>query len=222
MKKKLFLNIIFVFLIFIIGSLIGFLHENILIFLKGRYVLRQGLVYLPLIPIYGIGLLIFYFTYKNFKKEKKTVFKRIFFAFLIGFFVGGVTEYLCSFLQEKIFGTISWDYRYLKYNLNGRTSLYHSFFWGIAGVLYYEFLRPLLLKLKDLLKEKAFRIIAIIISVIVIIDIIISTVACMRQMERRLNIPAQNKVAEILDEYYPDEKLNRVYNNARVPKKKKI
>lgn len=222
MKKKEFLNIIFVFLIFIIGSFIGFLHENILIFLKGRYVLRQGLVYLPLIPIYGVGLLIFYFSYKNFDFDKKKIFRRIIMTFLIGFLVGGATEYLCSFLQEKIFGTISWDYHYLKYNLNGRTSLYHSFFWGMAGVLYYEFLRPLLLKVKKILKIKKFRIICIIISVIVLIDIIISTAACMRQMERRLNIPTHNKVGEILDKFYPDEKLNRVYNNARVPKKKKI
>ena len=45
----------FIFLVFIIGSFIGFVWENVFTIIKGAYHLRQGLLYEPLIPIYGIG-----------------------------------------------------------------------------------------------------------------------------------------------------------------------
>lgn len=221
MKKEVLNKIIFVFLVFIMGSFIGFVHENIWIFLKGKYALRQGLVYLPLIPIYGFGALVFYFTYKSLNLKNKKLFKRIILVFLIGFVMGGFTEYMCSYLQEKIFGTISWDYRYLKYNLNGRTSLYHAFWWGVAGILYYELLRPFLELLRKWLDKKWFKRIVVVLIVILLADALISTLACTRQMKRRNNMEPSNKIEEILDKYYPDERLNRIYNNARVPRKKK-
>ena len=54
--------------------------------------------------------------------------------------LGGITEYLCSYIQEKAFGTISWDYSYLLFNINGRTSLLHCTYWGIAGILYITYI----------------------------------------------------------------------------------
>lgn len=52
--------------------------------------------------------------------------------FLVTAILGGVTEYIGSYAQEKLFGTISWDYSHLPFNLNGRTSLLHCTYWGIA------------------------------------------------------------------------------------------
>ena len=37
--------------------------------------------------------------------------------FLITMILGGITEYVCSYIQEKVFGTISWDYSYLIFNI---------------------------------------------------------------------------------------------------------
>ncbi len=50
--------------------------------------------------------------------------------------MGGTLEYLCSFFQEILFGTISWNYSDLFLNLNGRTSILYCFYWGIIAVVF--------------------------------------------------------------------------------------
>lgn len=107
MKKKTKKNLKFafrLFWIFIIGSVVGFIYENILVlFQKGHFELRQGLLYCPLIPVYGVGAVIYELIVP---KMKNTVE-----VFVDTMFLGGVTEYICSYLQEVLFGTISWDYQ---------------------------------------------------------------------------------------------------------------
>ena len=58
--------------------------------------------------------------------------------------LGGIVEYLCSYFQELLFGTISWDYSNLWFNINGRTSLLHCTYWGIGGVLFMKYVMPLI------------------------------------------------------------------------------
>ncbi len=219
MKKKIFEEYSLIFSLFIIGSFFGFVHENLLSLLKGQYVLRKGLIYEPLIPVYGIGLLAFYFIYRSLPLKGYNKIQQIILLFLFGFFLGGLTEYIFSYLQEKIFGTISWDYSYLKYNLHGRTSLWHSISWGLLGVIFYQFLLPILEKAQGYLKIKAINILIFSISVLFLVDCSISSFACLRQVKRRKGIEAINTFERLLDHYYPDEYLNKVYNNAMFPKK---
>lgn len=219
MKLKYRKKFIFIVSLFVIGSMIGFIHENLLTLIKGNYVLRRGLIYGPFIPVYGIGLIVFYFVYSRINVSKYNKIIELLLVFIIGFFLGGLTEYVCSFMQEKLFGTISWDYSYLKFNIHGRTSLLHASCWGMMSVLFYILIYPLLLKLKHSLNNKKVRVLLIIVSVLIILDCIISIMACVRMYERRNNIKPRNKVEEILDEKYPDEYLNEIYNNAKKIKK---
>ena len=86
-------------------------------------------------------------------------------------------------------------------------------------MLFYILIYPLLLKLKHSLNNKKVRVLLIIVSILIILDCIISILACVRMYERRNNIKPQNKVEEMLDEKYPDEYLNDIYNNAKKIKK---
>ena len=121
-----------------------------------------------------------------------------------------------SYLQEKIFGTISWDYSYLRFNLNGRTSLLHASFWGLMGVLFYEFLLPRIISFKKYLNYNWTKVLTIVFSFIFLFDATISCVACHRQAERREGVLPTNSVERFLDHHYPDEYLNKIYNNAKV------
>ena len=214
-------SFIFMISLFVIGSMIGFAHENLLTLIKGNYVLRQGLIYGPFIPVYGIGLIVFYLVYSKINVSKYNKIVELLLVFIIGFFLGGITEYLCSYMQEKIFGTISWDYSYLKLNFQGRTSVLHASCWGMMSVLFYILIYPLLLKLKHALSNKNVRILLIIVSVLIMLDCVISIMACARMYERNNNIEAKNDIDRLLDEKYPDEYLNRIYNNAKKAKKVK-
>ena len=214
-------SFIFMVSLFVIGSMIGFAYENLLTLIKGNYVLRQGLIYGPFIPVYGIGVVIYYLVYFKLNVSKYNKIIELLLVFIIGFFLGGLTEYMCSYLQEKIFGTISWDYSYLKLNINGRTSVLHASFWGMMSVLFYILVYPLLLKLKHSLSNKRVKILLIIVSILIILDCIISIMACVRMYERDNDIEAKNNIDKLLDKKYPDEYLDRIYNNAKTKKKKK-
>ena len=209
-EKNVKKELTILFWVFIIGSIAGFIFEVIVVFFqKGHFELRQGLIYGPFIPVYGIGAMCYYIVLSKIKIKNKVQ------IFLITMILGGITEYLCSFIQEKAFGTISWDYSYLPFNINGRTSLLHCIYWGIGGVLYITYIEPLLNKMIDKTNMKAFDLITIILSIFIVFDISISWMAADRQTERKNDIEPQNHLDLFLDKNYPDEYINRIFNNKK-------
>lgn len=209
-KKNLRTELIIIFWLFIIGSILGHIFEMIIVlFQKGHFETRQGLIYGPFIPVYGIGAIIYYLILNNINTENKI---KVFFITAI---LGGMTEYLSSFIQEKAFGTISWDYSYLLFNINGRTSLLHCTYWGIAGILYVTYIDPFLEKLKCKINKKSLKIVSITFAVFMLFDISISCIAANRQTERRNNISPESKLDLFLDKYYPDEYMDKIFANKR-------
>ena len=209
-KENIVKELIIIFWLFIIGSILGYIFEMIVVlFQKGYFESRQGLIYGPFTPVYGIGAIIYYLVLNKVKTRNKL---KIFFITMI---LGGATEYISSFIQEKAFGTISWDYSYLIFNLNGRTSLLHCTYWGIAGVLYVTFIEPLIEKLKQIIDTKSFKVVTIFLSIFMIFNIQISCFAADRQFERRKNIEPENKLDVFLDKYYPDEYMNQIFTNKK-------
>ena len=46
-------------------------------------------------------------------------------------------------------------------------------------------------------------------------DITVSCMAASRQEERRKDIPPKNSIDKFIDKAYPDEYLDRIYNNKK-------
>ena len=228
-KKNLIKELIIVFWLFIIGSILGYIFEMIVVlFQKGYFESRQGLIYGPFTPVYGIGGIVYYMTLnmiekRNLKPTNETALRTRRFGkfsyyvkiFFITAILGGITEYISSYVQEKAFGTISWDYSYLIFNLNGRTSLKHCTYWGIAGILYVSLIAPLLIKLREKIEKNKLKFTTIAFSIFMAFNITISCVAAERQLERRNNIEAKGAFDTFLDTYYPDEYMNKVFANKK-------
>ena len=209
-KKKILKEIIIIFWIFIIGSILGYIYEMILVFFqKGYFESRQGLIYGPFTPVYGIGGIVYYLFLNKIKVKDKV---QIFFITML---LGGITEYICSLVQEKAFGTISWDYSYLPLNINGRTSLLHCTYWGIGGILYITYINPVIEKIKQKADKTSLKVVTTILAVFMIFNINISWIAADRQTERKHNIAPQNKLDLFLDKAYPDEYMNKIFTNKR-------
>lgn len=199
-----------IFIIFMIGSLIGYIVEMIVALVQnGHLESRQGVLYGPFTPVYGIGIIVFYLFFNKVDTRQKGK------IFIMSMILGGITEYLCSFLQEKIFGTVSWDYSNWIFNINGRTTLIHCTYWGIAGILYISYIEPLIPKINELLNKNLTKILAASLAVFMIFNITISSMAALRQKERNDNIAPQNKIDEFLDANYPDYYMNRVFANKK-------
>lgn len=208
MKKKIINYSIKIFWIFVIGSTFGFFAEMLYALVYTRTLeIRKGLIYGPFIQIYGIGAVAYYILISNIQEPKK--------AFFSGMIMGGSLEYLCSFFQEIFFGTISWDYSNLFMNLNGRTSLLYCVYWGIIAILYLKIIYPTFQKMEPLIDKSNIKIFTVLFMLFMIFDITISCMAGNRQQERHQNIPAQGVIDEFLDRVYPDELLDRIYNNKK-------
>lgn len=209
-KNKLVKELMVIFWLFVIGSIIGYVVETIVaVFQNGCFESRKGLIYGPFTPVYGIGIIIYYILLNNMNTKNKTK------VFLITIVAGGTIEYLCSLVQEKVFGTISWDYSNLLFNINGRTSLLHCTYWGIAGILYATYLKPIINKVRIHLNKKSVEIVTAVVVCFMVFDIGISYFAANRQTQRRNNILPENTFDVFLDTYYSDEYMNNIYANKK-------
>ncbi len=195
-----------IFWIFIIGCVFGCLVEVLNHFIHyGNFVSRSGLIYGPLNPVYGFGLVIFVLFLSKIKNP--------ILIFIGGMLLGGGFEYVCSFVQEKVFGTISWDYSHQLFNIGGRTSLKYMLIWGVLALIFMKFVYPILSNLIEKIPVKIGRILTVILVVFVIFDAVISIIACLRQSERAMGEEASNRVEVFLDKHYPDERLNKIFEN---------
>ena len=209
-KESIIQKLTKIFWIFLKGSIIGYGLEMIVgLVQNGHFVSRQGLLFGPFIQVYGVGLVAYYLVISNIRKKS---YIKIFFITML---LGGIVEYLFSYLQETWFGTISWDYSNLLFNIHGRTSLLHCLYWGIGGVLFVRFILPLIRNLNGWCKNTNFRYITAFLVLFITFDIVMSGMAGSRQLERKNNIAANGYIDNFFDEYYPDEKLEQIYSNAK-------
>ncbi len=196
-----------IFIFFLIGCLIGTYYEEILYFVRTHnWESRDGLIYGPFSPIYGLGVSIFViFLGKN--NDKRNVFKTWFYSALIG----GVTEYLTSFIAEYIFGVQFWDYSNKFLNIMGRTTIPYMIFWGIGGLILMKVIYPLVSYLLEKIPIKIGNVLYYIIFIFIIIDLVITYSALGRMAFRDNNIKPFTFVGELYDKVYPDEFLYKKF-----------
>lgn len=192
------------FLIFVIGCMFGFLYETVLcFFVNGCIESKQGLIFGPFAPVYGVGAVV----YMYFLKDKKSLLG----IFLYSTILGGFVEFIYSFLQEVYFGTVSWDYSNYFMNFQGRTSILHAFFWGIIGVAFSKVIFPFISDLIEKVPITTGKYLTYTLAVFMIFNIYFSVIVSLRQNERLMGIGPQNKIDEYIDIHYDDKKLREIY-----------
>ena len=202
------------FWIFIVGSFLGFLSETIWCLIRWKKLeSRKGLIYGYFVPIYGIATLLISLLIDIFHIKNYSLF------FITTFIICAIVEYISSVIQEKAFGTKSWDYSKMKGNIHGRINLLYLSLWSVLGIFWckhYKFIISniiIILERINLLNE-----ITIISFILMVYNCYISIVASYRQKLRRNGIKPKNKYEEWLDKKYNDEFLIKIYTNAKVIK----
>lgn len=194
------------FYLFVIGSFIGTILETIWAFcVDGHFEMRVGMVYGPFIPVYG-GCACFLTAalYKLYKLNDTLVF-------VISAFVGAGFEYFCSWLQEQMFGTVSWDYSDTPFNLDGRTNLMYALIWGFLGLVWVRYLYPWTAKLIEKIPKRAGAIITTFLIVFMAFNGFMSVTATARWTQRTEGVPASNSFEEYLDEKFDNEKMEFLF-----------
>ncbi|OJU11093.1 MAG: hypothetical protein BGN88_14490 [Clostridiales bacterium 43-6] len=203
------------FWIFMVSSVIGYLVETVYCVLyTGQYESKQGLLYGPFSPIYGFGAVLLTLSMKLFIKRTDL------FVLLFCGALGAGFEFVCSLFQESVFGTVSWEYSQSHLNLGGRTNLKYALIWGLFGVLYAKKIYPPLCKLIEKIPDDPGRLITRILLIFMLLNIIMSVVAVHRRGQRYQGVPASSYVDHVIDRYYNDDYMNKIYPNMKFVEKK--
>ena len=207
-KWEAILDFTSLFLLFMVGSVLGFILEGIWHRIKlGIWESHSAVVWGPFCIIYGIGAAAVYLLSCCLWK------KSMFLQFLAFSFSGAAVEYFSGLLQELCFGSISWDYSRHVLNIAGRVSLQMALFWGILGILFIRYIFPCLSRLFDKLHGKSIKTPCFVLAVFMVVNIIVSAAAVLRWRERQSNIPVSNQIEVFLDEHYNDDTMKKIYPN---------
>lgn len=206
--KKLKDALIEYFWLFVIGSVVGCFYEMILEFFRhGTMGLHKGLLYGPFCQVYGIGLVAIVFLFKHVKNRIA--------LFVGGFVAGGVIEYILSYVQEVVFHSKSWDYSNYPMNFDGRTSVFHMFFWALFVWLIMSYVYPKLQIFLKYFQTKIGSWLTLVCFILLLIDVILSIAATLRYRNRNEGDIADNQIEVFLDATYPNERIESIYRMSK-------
>lgn len=202
------LTLYWVFWLFLIAGVVGDLVEVVFwLVTRGELTSRSSLLYGQFSIVWGAGAVLLTLVFRRMDQRSTA---RI---FLTGTALGGVYEYICSLIQELLFGACFWDYRHLPLNLNGRVNLVFCLFWGAAAVLWVRTVCPALCRLVGRIPREQGRRIAMGAAAFLVFSTAVTTAALGRMERRREGEPALGAVSRFLDAAFPDGVLYARYPN---------
>ena len=196
------------FWVFFLCCFLGVVIETLFCFVAsgGHWSQRTGLVWGPFNLIYGVGSVLLTVCLQPFIGKSDR------WIFVGGAFIGGAFEYFCSWLQETVLGTVSWDYTDYPFNINGRINLLYCLFWGILALIWVKEVYP---RINGFIERRVSKVYGValtwVLVVFMVANSLTSGLAVLRQAQRYEGVPATAAWQRVLDEHYPDEKLARIY-----------
>ena len=161
------MNLSIMIILFIIYSAIGWILEEINFLIVQKKLVNRGFLIGPYCPIYGCGSLLIIIFLNKYLDDPITLF-------FMTVITCGILEYLTSFLMEKLFKTRFLDNSKEKFNINGRICLETLVLFGIGGLVISYLAQPFIMSILTLIPSHILNVLAIILSVIFILDNIIS------------------------------------------------
>lgn len=204
------LNFYKLFWIFFIGCFLGVVVETLWCLLtRHHYESRVGLIYGPFNLVYGFGALAMALGLYHLRSKRDSA------VILAGAVIGSIVEYICSLVQELLFGTVSWDYSAMPFNLQGRINLLYSLFWGFLAILWVKGIYPWMAKWILKIPNRVGKPLTWVLLVFMIFNSFMSAAAVGRWAERREQLPPSNVLEQYMDDHYPDARMEKIYANMK-------
>lgn len=125
---------------FLLFSLFGWIYECIFCTIKRGHWENRGFLFGPICPIYGTGAVLVILIFGNVQIEAEELpLPAVFLICMVG---SAILEYVTSYVLEKLFHAIWWDYSRMPFNINGRICLPASLAFGAVGTAIYHFVLP--------------------------------------------------------------------------------
>ncbi len=195
------------FWLFVIGCFLGVMLEySVILVEKLPMESRSGLVFGTFNVAYGVGLVGFTFLLRDVRNW--------FSLWLLGAGLGGVIEFILSWLQELVFGTVSWDYSWMSSHIAGRTSSQLMFYWGALGTVYIKLFLPKIIKLFSETKLQKLSWLTNLTLVFMIFNMTFSAAAVYRWHLRTSSGLEYRET--FIDRHFHDDRMQKVYPNMRM------
>lgn len=200
------LNIYKILWVFIIGCVIGVVVESFYVYaVTGEWMRRSGMLYGPFNQVSGFGAVLFTLLLYRYRDQNN------FIIFLASGVMGLAFEFVCSWVQEKMFGSVSWEYSDMAMNIGGRTNLLYGAGWGLMGLIFITVFWPWMSEMIERIPNKVGKPLTWVISIALAVNLSLSALAVFREGERKAGVPATNAVTRWLDATYPDEVMQEKY-----------
>lgn len=151
--------------------------------------------------------------------------KNPFILFIAGFLIGGIFEYIISFLLEAFYGIRWWNYYQFPLNLNGRICFIYNIFWGIISIFVFKILKPTLDYLFVLIPKKIIKPLTYSLFSFLIIDVLLTVIGMKIFINRTVttysldvhvkeNYELTNN--KNLNNFFSDEKIINAFPNINI------
>ncbi|MCR5773684.1 MAG: putative ABC transporter permease [Lachnospiraceae bacterium] len=178
------------FNIFIVFSFAGWIYECIFCTFKDKHWENRGFLFGPICPIYGSAVtlaMIFFGSGLISGGYRGPVWK----TFLICALLSAFIEYFTSYVMERIFHAVWWDYSDVPLNINGRICIPATCGFGLVGVFIVRYILPFIISLELDRHMLLNELIAMIFMLMLGIDIAV-TVASLTDMLTRIEMMQEN------------------------------
>ena len=196
-----------ILLLFLVGSFLGVVIETVYCrVVHGKRMSRRGVIYGPFNQVYGLGAVLLTTVLSPLAG------RNMWGLFLGSALLGGLFEAACSYVQESMYGVVSWEYSGKRFSfLGGRTNLVYMAFWGVMGMIYIRTIHPFLFGLfaQIPLPVKAPAVTAL--TAFIIYDLWLSALAVGRWQRRIRGQRARGNNDAWLDRHFPNERMQKIY-----------
>lgn len=161
---------------FLIYGVYGVIVEMIFCYAreyKGVIESRCGLLYLPLSPIYGLGGVVVSLILLPHLANPLLIFG-------LSMVLCTTLEYVGSFVMEKVFKSVFWDYSNKPLNIHGRVCLEFALYWGILGVFLIYILDTTTYVVVDSWARPAAEIVLTVLTAITLVSVALTLLAFRR------------------------------------------
>ena len=185
--------------LFIIYSFFGWVYESVLCVVTKHKWVDRGFLYGPICPIYGVGVvsMMLFLAYS----DAHSLVWEPWQIFIIAAVGTAVLEFATSWVLEKLFHAVWWDYSNLPFNLQGRISLFTSLGFGFAGLLVVYMIAPFTEKMFAPVSPLAAEFLALLSLSVFMVDLTLTVTALLHfdQMVIRADEQFQRNMEVLVD-----------------------
>lgn len=201
-----------IFLLLLFYSFLGWCGEMVYCSIGQRKLCeKRGFLNGPLCPIYGHGALLVLAVLGNRWNSPAA-------TFLVGMVLTSAVEYVTSYVMEKLFHMLWWDYSCRRFNLNGRVCLLNSLLFGLACLVLRYGIQPRVFPPLEWLTDRHLLIpLALTLFVIYAADIVLSVRSAIQIGNRLEKLHAiQDELAEKLEALKAEQLQRQEAQRARL------